>query len=252
MSAMDYERIAHLYDSYVQSDFDIDFFLERTGKAAGKVLELMAGTGRVSIPLLEAGVDLTCVDSSPAMLKVLQRKLQDKKISATVIEMDVRELALGEKFELIFIPFHSFAEITSVSDQRRTLAKIYEHLQDNGRFICTLHNPSSRLKTVDGSKRLLGQFPVDKDNGVLFLWGLEKFAEEENIVTGYQFYEFYDKDGQFLSKSFLDIRFYVHSRESFESLAVEVGFKIESLYGSYACAAYNENTSPVMIWTLRR
>ena len=71
---MDYGRIAHLYDAYVHSDFDVAFFLEET-RAASQVLELMSGTGRLSIPLLEAGVSLSCVDQSPEMLASLREKL---------------------------------------------------------------------------------------------------------------------------------------------------------------------------------
>ena len=51
--AIDYTRIADIYDEFVRESFDIPFFLEECLKANGDVLELMSGTGRVSIPLLE-------------------------------------------------------------------------------------------------------------------------------------------------------------------------------------------------------
>lgn len=38
----------------------------------------MYGTGRISIPVLEAGVNLTCMDASPAMLGILRQKLAAK------------------------------------------------------------------------------------------------------------------------------------------------------------------------------
>jgi len=65
---IDYDRVADVYDLYVTSDLDVGFYIQEAGKVRGKVLELMCGTGRVSIPLLEAGVDLTCVDASAGML----------------------------------------------------------------------------------------------------------------------------------------------------------------------------------------
>ncbi len=43
--AIDYETVAQHYDSCVQADFDIPFFVEEAGRAGGPVLELMAGTG---------------------------------------------------------------------------------------------------------------------------------------------------------------------------------------------------------------
>jgi ubiquinone/menaquinone biosynthesis C-methylase UbiE len=69
---IDYDCVADIYDLYVTSDLDIGFYLEEATKVQGKVLELMCGTGRVSISLLEAGVDLTCVDASKGMLARLQ------------------------------------------------------------------------------------------------------------------------------------------------------------------------------------
>jgi ubiquinone/menaquinone biosynthesis C-methylase UbiE len=83
MPAMDYSRIAHLYDAYVKTEFDVSFFISVT-KGWDSVLELMCGTGRLSIPLLKAGVPLTCVDSSPVMLALFREKLRREGLSAEV------------------------------------------------------------------------------------------------------------------------------------------------------------------------
>src|SRR5512146_2216564 len=89
MGINDYDRIADLYDIYIPFTFDVDFFVEETRKTRGEVLELMSGTGRVSIPLLEAGVRLTCVDMSAESNAVLQRKLEQRGLRADVHCMDV-------------------------------------------------------------------------------------------------------------------------------------------------------------------
>lgn len=76
MEINNYDYVADLYDVYVPATFDIDFFLKETGQTSGEVLELMSGTGRVSIPLLEAGVKLTCVDLSARSNEILEKKLK--------------------------------------------------------------------------------------------------------------------------------------------------------------------------------
>ncbi|HEX2995144.1 MAG TPA: class I SAM-dependent methyltransferase, partial [Anaerolineales bacterium] len=128
MKTNDYDPIASLYDIYVPATFDIDFFLNETKKSTGEVLELMSGTGRVSIPLLEAGVKLTCVDLSAASNDRLREKLAQKGLQADVYQMDVCELDLHKKFDMAIIPFHSFAHITSPQDQRKALERIHAHL----------------------------------------------------------------------------------------------------------------------------
>ena len=75
------------------------------------------------------------------MLSILRQKLVAKGLSANVYEMDMCALALQEKFDLIIIPFNSFAEILSMDEQRQALQRIGNCLTEKGRFICTLHNP---------------------------------------------------------------------------------------------------------------
>jgi hypothetical protein len=50
-SALDYEKIAHLYDSSYRFTDDLPFFLQACEKNDGSILELMCGTGRIFIPL---------------------------------------------------------------------------------------------------------------------------------------------------------------------------------------------------------
>src|SRR5512136_1779589 len=97
---IDYDGIAEIYDLYATADYDIPFFVSEVEKARGPVLELMAGTGRVSVPLLEAGAALTCVDGSRGMLEVLSRKLARRNLHAEIHHMDARELDLPSRFAL--------------------------------------------------------------------------------------------------------------------------------------------------------
>ena len=249
---MNYEQIAEIYDVYANADFDYDFFRQEARQSPGPVLELMSGTGRLSIPLIEAGVSLTCIDSSPAMLHIFRKKLATRNLAATLIAMDVCELSLGRSFPLIILPFHSFSEITDTVLQRQALKKIREHLDSNGRFICTLHNPPVRLKTVDGSKKLLGEFPMGSlVGGKLRLLSMESFDPVTMLVTGRQFYEKYDAAGRLQATKVVDLRFYMHTVTSFGRLVSETGFRIGALYGDYDRTDFEPERSPVMIWILQ-
>jgi ubiquinone/menaquinone biosynthesis C-methylase UbiE len=130
---IDYDNVADVYDLYVTSDLDVGFYVEEAGKVRGKVLELMCGTGRISIPLLEAGADLTCVDASEGMLARLEERLRARKLEARVVQADVRYLDLREEeFELALIPFHSFSELASPRDQELALRAICACLKKGG------------------------------------------------------------------------------------------------------------------------
>jgi SAM-dependent methyltransferase len=246
----DYNRVADLYDTYVPADFDIPFFLTEAGQASGPVLELMSGTGRVSLPLIQAGVNLTCVDLSRKMLSILKEKLDRRGLRADLHAMDVCELELPRQFDLAFIPFHSFAEIVSPAGQRKALARIYQHLAPGGRFICTLGNPALRRQAVDGNLRLFRKYPLP-DEGTLLLWLLEKFdPQDDQVVETLEFFEEYDARGILRSKRLLELRFRLSTRDEFEERARTVGFQVLDFYGDYDYSPFSANTSPFMIWRL--
>jgi ubiquinone/menaquinone biosynthesis C-methylase UbiE len=139
-----YARIAELYDSFVNTEFDLDFFISQAHEHEGEILELMAGTGRLTIPIAQAGFRVTALDFSPEMLEILQNKLDAAGLSAQLHQADIRSFSLGKQYKQIWIPFHAFPELTSESDQAKALERIHVHLMDDGVFICTLHNPNVR------------------------------------------------------------------------------------------------------------
>jgi SAM-dependent methyltransferase len=251
MPAMDYSKVANLYDLYANTDLDVAFFVQEA-QGRQSVLELMCGTGRLSIPLIEAGVRLSCLDSSAEMLGRLKEKLQARGISIPIYEMDACHFSLPARYDLIIIPFNSFAEITDPVEQERSLKAIHAHLVDGGCLICTLHNPAVRLKSVDGQTRLRGIFPRSDPGGHLILSTVENFDPATQLVKGAQFYELYDADGVLQSKRFVQLAFYLHRKDDFERLVRSQGFEIEALYGDYKRSEFDPQRSPFMIWSLSK
>ncbi len=251
MKLAGYSCIADLYDTYVQANFDIPFFINEAKKAT-EVLELMSGTGRVSLPLIEAGIQLTCVDKSTEMLAVLKNKLAQCGFSAQVVQMDVCELNLPKHFDLVIIPFHSFAEIASQDQQRQALTRIYHHVAPGGRFICTLRNPAINKETPDGTLQLFGKHPLD-GQGTLLFWTLGNLDPADNhIIDALEFFEEYDGAGILKSKRLLELRVRLVSKAEFQELAESAGFRIVALYGDYVYSEFREETSPFMLWVLER
>lgn len=75
MNSTDYDSVAELYDLYADTDYDHAFFTREIKQVGQQVLELTSGTGRLFIPLIEAGSHLTCVDMSQCMRNILSKEL---------------------------------------------------------------------------------------------------------------------------------------------------------------------------------
>jgi len=245
---IDYDSIAEIYDLYVTADYDVPFFLQEAASVSGPVLELAAGTGRLSLPLAQAGMQLTCVDSSQGMLDALSRKLRESGLHAEIRCVDVCQLALPTSFPLALLPFQSFMEIVGEERQRQALSAVIACLTPGGRFICTLHNPAVRRTQVDGVLRIVGQFPTQ--DGVLVVSGFEQGGQP--VVKRLQFFEFFGSDGQLRSKQLLPMEFAFVEKDRFESMARDTGFHVLDLYGNYDRSPFDPGRSPAMIWVLQK
>lgn len=245
---IDYDSVAEIYDLYVTADYDIAFFLSETANVEGPVLELTAGTGRLSLPLIQAGARLTCVDASQGMLDVLARKLKERGLHAELRCADACHLQPQTSFQLAILPFQSFMEIVGEERQRQVVRAVFACLTPGGRFVCTLHNPVVRRTQVDGVLRIVGRFPTQ--DGTLVVSGFEQGGCP--IVTRLQFFEFFANDGQLRSKLLLPMEFAFVEKDHFESMARDAGFRVLELYGDYDRSAFDPMRSPVMIWVLQK
>lgn len=241
MKSIDFDFVADLYDAYVTVNFDIDFYRTLSKECKGQCLELMCGTGRVSLPLLKEGIDLTCVDYSDEMLNIFRKKAAALNIAPNLLCQDVCSLNLNDSYDLIFIPFNSFSEITDSKRQQAALDKVYNHLDNEGTFVCTLYNPEYRIKTADGLLRVLGRFQIDENKSLVVSY-YNNFNEKTKNVTGIQFYEIYDKHNKLIDKRYLDICFSLIKKEDFIEMAVSAGFKIKDIFGDYNFSPFSEGS----------
>ena len=251
-SALDYEQIAHLYDSYLRFTDDLPFFLQECTKINGTVLELMCGTGRISIPLLEAGVSLTCVDASPAMLAILRQKLAARGLNAQVVQTDITCLKLGAMFDLVLLPFQGFHELHSSAEQGQALKEIARSLKPNGRFICTLHNPRVRLQSIIEGSSHYGPFPRDDGVGSVSLSLDLNYEPETGIVRGWQTISELDSTARKVAEHELPVQFSLIEFDVFQELLQSADFDIEELFGNYDLSPFVPETSPYIIACTRK
>ncbi len=158
MSYDEYDLTAALYDSvgaYREREEDVRYYLAQAAAAGSPVLELGCGTGRVLLPIARAGLAITGLDASSAMLEVCREKLarEPAEVRARVaLELaDMRDFELGRSFALAMIPFRPFQHLLSVEDQLACLAAVSRHLRPGGSLVLDLFNPSLAM-LVDDSK----------------------------------------------------------------------------------------------------
>jgi len=161
---------ALLYDMQYESyRDDLPFYLRVAADQGGPVLELGAGTGRVTAALAAAGHEVVAVDASPAMLARARERLASPIASGqvTLMQADMRDLALDRRFALVAAPFNTLMHAYTLSDQDRTLANVRAHLDRGGAFAFDVYLPRFGALGVVRSEREWDD--VGGDQAELFL-----------------------------------------------------------------------------------
>jgi len=237
-----HNKIASVYD-YFQKGIkgDIEFYLGYFKKFKGKILEIGAGTGRITIPLVKAGYDVTALDLAPKMLKILDKKAKQEKIRT--ICADMRNFKTPEKFDATIITFRTFQHMYTVKDQLQSLTNIKKHLKANGVLIFDVYNPNFKFI-------LEGNWQWKKDDEMNLPGVKQKVLVEfrnrydmaEQMM--YQDFRFNYPNGK---KEIFPIQMRFFFRFEIEHLLKIVGFKIKNLYGNFQKEKFKNNSSE-MIW----
>ncbi|HEX5029114.1 MAG TPA: class I SAM-dependent methyltransferase [Gaiellaceae bacterium] len=149
-----YDEIAALYDPWSRSvTEDVQFYVEQALASGGPVVELAVGTGRIAIPIAQAGVDVVGVDSSPGMLSVARAAAEDAGV-ADRLDLrvgDLREPPVTERVPLVICPFRSLLHMETEHEKLRALRAACGLLEPGGRFVFDVFAPSREdIEETDG------------------------------------------------------------------------------------------------------
>jgi ubiquinone/menaquinone biosynthesis C-methylase UbiE len=140
-----YDAIAGIYDPWSRSvTEDVGFYVEEAVASGGPVVELAVGTGRIAVPIAEAGIAVIGVDSSPAMLAVASERAGAAGVSELVDLRvgDLRDPPIEERAPLAICPFRSLLHMESEADKLRALRSVRRLLKPGGRFVFDVFSPS--------------------------------------------------------------------------------------------------------------
>ena len=119
-----YDRIAGIYDPWSRSvTEDVGFYVDQSLASGGPVVELAVGTGRIAIPIAQAGIEVIGVDASPGMLAVAQAAAEEAGV-ADRIDLrlgDLREPPVSERVPLVICPFRSLLHMETEEEKLRAL-----------------------------------------------------------------------------------------------------------------------------------
>lgn len=212
---------------------DIPFYVEEARRAAGPVLELACGTGRLTIPVAQSGVEIVGLDQSPSMMAHLRTKATHAGVEIPLVEADCRAFDLGRKFALIFIGFNSMQHLHDFASLAALFSNVRRHLSPGGRFIFDVFNPSIAI-LMRGAERTREREYEDPDGGGRITMEQTLVYDDATQVSHVRwFFSRNDPNGDEKDFRIEDLHLRCFFPQELGLLVHSQGFAIEEKYGNF-------------------
>ncbi len=249
-----YDEWASLYDAvHVDIRADVPFYVDLARRSGGPALELGCGTGRVTIPIADAGIDITGLDISPGMLQLAEEKaacsLSDGKI--TWVQSDMGEFFLGRKFSLVIAPFRGLQSLMTVPEQISALDAVKKHLTSGGMLAFDMFVPEPSTLVQDRDVPYHLKDVTDAETGVRrVLYQQSEYDNFAQTIHARIIIEELDECGVVVQKTYREFSLRYSYRWEIRHLLAWSGFKDVQVYGDFEGSEFDESSGN-MVWTAR-
>lgn len=248
MTSNPFESFARLYDwehdPYV-ADVDVQVALAR--RFGGPLLELACGSGRLLAPLAQAGLSVTGVDSSPAMLQRARERLDRLGVHAELLHMPMQSLAVAGPYRTIVLGLDSFGLLLKRKDQLAALRCARNVVSHDGRLVLDVANGNLRGGNEPAEELLHDITAADPESGrpiTKFVLRRPDTAEQtDNFLC---FYDEQDERG-YLKRTTIELRLRWFTRNELELLLEAASWSVAELYGSYDLEPYGPTSERLLI-----
>jgi SAM-dependent methyltransferase len=114
-----------------------------------RILDVGAGTGRVSLDLARAGHDVTALDLEPELLGALRERAAD--LSVQTVCADARSFELDRRdFDLCLVPMQTLQLLRGSAERITFLHCAHAHLRSDGLLACAIVLDLDQFDCADG------------------------------------------------------------------------------------------------------
>jgi SAM-dependent methyltransferase len=170
-------RLEALWHDLECGGYGEDLSLWRTlaGVTGGPVLDVGAGTGRVTLDLASRGIAVVALDADASLLEALARRAAGLPVETVVA--DARSFSLARRFPLVLVPMQTLQLLGGPAGRTAFLRRALDHLAPGGLLAAALADamdcfdeehelpPPADACEVDGVRYASRLLAVDDDDG---------------------------------------------------------------------------------------
>lgn len=246
-----YADIAELYD-LEHADFtaDVELLVNIAQIIGDPILEVGCGSGRVVVPLAEAGFHVTGIDTSRPMLDRARAFVDAEDLGdmVTLAEVDMRHAdeAPGGPFGLVIFSLNSLMHLATPAEQRQALEAARRALDPRGQLVIDLVNPSTeQVQHLLNGPHHEGSWSLP-DGSIVDKWSNRTQSAAAQVLDTILWYERTRPDGSVQrTRSAFPLR-YIHLSEL--ALMLELaGFVEPMFYGTYELDPFEHDSERLLV-----
>lgn len=231
---------------------DVPFWQRLASQARGPVMELGCGTGRVSIPLARAGIDLVGVDRSGPMLERARQRItkspnRQLAKSLRLVRCDIRQLPFeGQTFPIVIAPYGILQSLIRPRDLTATLASVARVIAPGGTFGIDLVPDVPKWSEYSNRVQLRGK----AGGAQLTLIESVRQHPKRRLTTFEQ--KYVERRGGRTSEHRFDLTFRTLSVPQMSRQLERAGFSVDAVLGDYRGRPWDDRADVWIIMAKKR
>lgn len=249
-----YDRIAAYYDlTHARLTADRDFLLDLVMQTGDPILEIGCGSGRLLLPLIEAGLHVTGLDNSAAMLARARERLAalspEVQKRANLVETDVLQWQNdNEQFALIIIPYNTLMHFNR-QQSKKLFRLIRDWLGANGRLFIDLENPFTLVNSAAQNEFLLEDEFTDPESGE----SVQQFSRTtldtnaQQLYVEWKYMASYRQSERNPDSIQVEMSYHYRFPHQLEMALSQAGLKLKNMFGGYGRTPFNEASPRLLL-----
>lgn len=229
-----YATIARFYDAENRDKTDdIPFYLQLAEDHGGPIMDIGCGTGRVMIPLAQAGYEAHGIDNEPEMLE------RGRQIKARADfgermhfhEGDALTYDLDTRFKLMLVPYNGLMHFHDQDDQITLLRQLRGWIREDGLLVLDLPNAGEVFATQDTDSIIMERTFLEPETGHIVMQQSVSYLDRvSQMLRVTWIYDEITADGT-VKRTFAPLLLYYYFYSEIALLLKLTGFEIEEVYG---------------------
>jgi ubiquinone/menaquinone biosynthesis C-methylase UbiE len=231
---------------------DIAFWTRVAAKARGPVLELGCGTGRVSLPLARAGVNLVGIDRSAPMLEWARQRIAKSPTrqlakALRLVRADIRQLPFeDEAFPMVIAPYGILQSLIRPRDLTATLASVARVLARGGSLGIDLVPDVPKWREYENRVQLRGH----ARGAQITLIESVRQDRKRHLTTFEQTYV--ERRGSEQREHRFDLTFRTLTVRQMRGQLERAGFRVDAVLGDYRGRPWDDRADVWIIMAKKR